>query len=450
VETVDNIIQGVQSLFVDGKPQHISKPESSRIKVITHKEYGNMSPCQAMDKLRAWHLLITGIPYMQRAFDTDTLSLVGRLNSEVNVHDHSVPPLADPSAREAHNTTGEQPPYVNANYWERCMPLEYLLNVLACASAKSINALDNPLPNDPFPFFKCNSGELAWLYVMGCEHFKRMHNIPLMDLRWALASTGGTIHNFHVDANSYCTFVSVDTWAKYWIAATPKQGKESEVFASIDLFTGNYAPDIPNLDLWDLEAILLVPDPSDQRTTAIMEHIPDLSTFDGFVDLMIFCNWFKFSNVLCPWGYNSKLGTITDRFRATRLRAAAWRLLDWAFNNYEFDYNVHNGSLNEIIPQTHTISGPEAIATIQHCFLVHQAHALIHYKKTAWKSAFGNVQVDDFDALVTPERFEKAMQDCLEDHPAKSLFKDYTLCEHTLAYIASTWSRVMEDVKDAA
>ncbi|KAG6912872.1 hypothetical protein DXG01_011433, partial [Tephrocybe rancida] len=389
------------------------------------------------------------------------------------------------------------------------MRLEQLLDVVECSKPKAINSLDNPQPVDSFSPQKFNSGELAWGQGLGQEYYRRDKNIPFMDLRWGLASTGDTTHNYHLDANGFASFVCVDTGAKLWILATPKKGREAEAFASIHLFTGEYSPDRPNTELWDFEAILLLPsmmlvmrpntphfvititaciargahfyctytirdsifgfyhtliaksvtnadhahasrellcrlltlydtyltDPSEQRNTPVMAHIPDLSTFDGFVDLMVLCNWFEFLNVLCPWGYSEKLGTVTERYRAIRLRAVARRLLEWAFNNYDFEVEGIDSTVHEDIIPTQTISGLEAATAIHHPFLAQQAHALICYKKTACQSDLGNVQVEDYDVLITPERFEKAMQGCLQNHAAEPIFATYRLEQNTLAYV---------------
>ncbi|KAG6913356.1 hypothetical protein DXG01_007472, partial [Tephrocybe rancida] len=97
-----------------------------------------------------------------------------------------------------------------------------------------------------------------------------------------------------------------------------------------------------------------------------MAHIPDLSTFDRFVNLMVLCNWFKFLNVLCPWGYSEKLGTVMERYWAIRLHAVARQLLKRVFNNYDFKIEGIDSMVHENIIPTQTISGLEAATAIHH------------------------------------------------------------------------------------
>ncbi|KAG6903928.1 hypothetical protein DXG01_013836 [Tephrocybe rancida] len=165
-----------------------------------------------------------------------------------------------------------------------------------------------------------------------------------------------------------------------------------------------------------------------------MAHIPDLSTFNGFIHLVVLCNWFKFLNVLCPWWYSEKLGTVTERYWAIRLRAVAWQLLEWVFSNYNFEVEGINSTVHEDIILTQTISGLEAVTAIHHPFLAQKAHALICYKKTVCQLDLRNVQVEDYDALITPEWFEKVMQGCLQDHTAEPIFATYRLEQNTLAH----------------
>ncbi|KAG6905652.1 hypothetical protein DXG01_001440 [Tephrocybe rancida] len=466
---VDAILTDLVGSYTNSQPCHIADPDSSCLKLYKFADYDKASPKTVMTSLHDKHLLLTGLPHLHREFDAKTLSLVGRLKREIIVHiiDHLELHLASGSTQldtETHNTLGNDPP-VDVSHRERLMQLEQLLDVVSCLKPKAINALDNPQAVDTFSPQKFNSGELTWSQGVGQEYYRRNSNTPYMDLQWALASTGRTTHQYHMDANGFATFACMDTSAKLWILATLKKGAEAEAFASIDLFTGHYSPDGLNAELWDFEVILLLPsmmlimqpdtphfvititpciargahfyctftihdsifgfyhtliakavtnadhpqasrellcrlltlynsyltDSSEQRDTPILVHIPDLSTFNGFIDLIVLCNWFEFLNVLSPWGYSAKLGTVTERYLAIRLCAVAWRLLNWVFNNYDFEFEGLDSVVHDDIILTQTISGFEAAATIHHPFLAHQAHALINYKNTACQSDLGNV-----------------------------------------------------------
>ncbi|KAG6914548.1 hypothetical protein DXG01_016669 [Tephrocybe rancida] len=145
-------------------------------------------------------------------------------------------------------------------------------------------------------------------------------------------------------------------------------------------------------------------DPCSVDMLGEVAHVPDMSTFDGILDIMMLCNWFEFSDVFSPWGYNKKLSTVFDLNRVIKMRVVACMLLNWAFNNFSFEFEADQSTIDEYGPDPTPIPGDHAMSKIHHLFLAQQGHALIKYKKAAFQSDLGNVFFEEHDVLVTPKR----------------------------------------------
>lgn len=167
-----------------------------------------------------------------------------------------------------------------ANYQERTAQPIDLLRALNFPHPKAINALDNRFTADPFLPPKFASERYAWS-IADTMGFCKTGTYPIEDMRWGLASTGDTEHDWHLDSDGFGSFVKIDTGKKLWHIATPKVSVKETVdsglgqavkarqtgettqsmdaFANIDLFTGNFAIDRVNSDLWDIEMVVLSP-----------------------------------------------------------------------------------------------------------------------------------------------------------------------------------------------
>ncbi|KAF8227114.1 hypothetical protein L208DRAFT_1298262 [Tricholoma matsutake] len=93
---------------------------------------------------------------------------------------------------------------------------------------------------------------LIYRCVAGLFHFQRQAST-----RWGLVATSGAHHLWHIDCNSFCTYIDTQNGMKWWIVAKPKPG--SMHFSNAMLFTEEYDISAANLEKWDLEAVLLCP-----------------------------------------------------------------------------------------------------------------------------------------------------------------------------------------------
>jgi hypothetical protein len=101
----------------------------------------------------------------------------------------------------------------------------------------------------------------AWKCTKGAAGFTPAQAPPLADFRWGLAATTGAISWWHVDSNGFGTYVDTKAGLKWWIVARRKgRGHSFESFSEVETFFGRgYEVDQPNLEKWDLEAVVLPP-----------------------------------------------------------------------------------------------------------------------------------------------------------------------------------------------
>ncbi|KAG6887431.1 hypothetical protein C0992_012277 [Termitomyces sp. T32_za158] len=236
------MLDAARCSHVDDMPKYLSDLDSIRassiVDVLTVQEYNAMLSADVLGRLRLKNLVVVREDAVDRAFDKNTLSLLGSLEASVNIHDLSL------------DVSGP-------NRVKRGSPLDFL-HTLDQDHPKALSGLDFPLCHDPFPVQKFSSDFWAWTEVQGKGFCKSRNPYPVPEMRWGLASTSGTYHYFHLDANGYGTFVVVDCGCKLWFLASPRGGEEAG-FDSIDMYAVDFEASEPNLNLWNLELVVLKP-----------------------------------------------------------------------------------------------------------------------------------------------------------------------------------------------
>ena len=122
---------------------------------------------------------------------------------------------------------------------------------------KILNALQFPRPEEGLGHHRFSTDSVAWRATKGRRGSSDAEAPPLADVRWGLAATKGAVHWWHIDSDGFGTYLDVVTGKKWWIVA--KEKNNAPTFGSTSLFLGEYELEEPNVDLWDLEAILLQP-----------------------------------------------------------------------------------------------------------------------------------------------------------------------------------------------
>lgn len=133
-----------------------------------------------------------------------------------------------------------------------------LQDLLECQNdeLKIVNALDFPLASASHPPTAITSDLAAFIGTLDMPFCGRDVPFPVMSCRWGLAATSGAFHLWHVDCNGFGTYIDTQVGYKWWVIARPKQPSD---FSGTSLFTQEFELNEANEELWDLEAVLLVP-----------------------------------------------------------------------------------------------------------------------------------------------------------------------------------------------
>ena len=126
---------------------------------------------------------------------------------------------------------------------------------------KILNALNFPMPEQGLSSFSFSTDAAAWNGTKGTANCGDDKALPLGDIRWGIAATTGALHWWHLDSEGFGTYIDTRAGLKWWIVGRRKgTAHKFESFGEIDtFFNDRYDMEKPNLDLWDLEAVILPP-----------------------------------------------------------------------------------------------------------------------------------------------------------------------------------------------
>ena len=126
---------------------------------------------------------------------------------------------------------------------------------------KILNALNFPMPEQGLNSFSFSTDAAAWNGTKGTADCGDDKALPLANIRWGIAATTGALHWWHLDCEGFGTYVDTRAGLKWWIVGRRKGTEHNfESFGEIDtFFSKRYDMEQPNLDLWDLEAMILPP-----------------------------------------------------------------------------------------------------------------------------------------------------------------------------------------------
>ncbi|KAG6843945.1 hypothetical protein H0H87_011481 [Tephrocybe sp. NHM501043] len=369
----------------------------SPVVTLTHDEYRAAKPAQLLDMFRTKACIpcihVVGQSDADPGFKEEVFSEICNVDEITTLHDFTV----EKGPRTRRGTIMD------------------LLSAATLDSPKAVSALHMPAPYDLYPRLPFSSDWFVWVKVQGKAYCRASELYPVPDMRWAIASTGSAHHFWHVDANRLGTFLRVETGVKLWFIAVPKHG-DFRLFMRPDVMT-SFELDESNEDLWDVYVIVLSAGdflimcpglPHCSELTAIPSgktkspHVPDLSTWDGFLTILYLCIYFELSSALVLWDY---AGNERGFEASIKNRTRACSLMYWIFSNHQF-----------VLPSG-VISGLEALQAIFCSFLAHHARLLIHYKRLA-----AEARVNGIIKSMTWKDVAKAVSDCVQGGPAWSMF----------------------------
>ena len=117
------------------------------------------------------------------------------------------------------------------------------------------------MPKQGFNSFSFSTDAAAWNGTKGAANCGDDKALPLGDIRWGIAATTGALHWWHLDSEGFGTYIDTRAGLKWWIVGRRKGiAHNFESFGEINtFFSERYDMEQPNLDLWDLEAVILPP-----------------------------------------------------------------------------------------------------------------------------------------------------------------------------------------------
>ncbi|KAG6914138.1 hypothetical protein DXG01_002233 [Tephrocybe rancida] len=383
---------------VDGLPRYLSPDplirKSSALEIIAPHVYADLHPSNILRKLRTANIVVVGGPMLARAFDKHSLGLLANLEATITHHGLFA---AHPGAK---------------------------------------------IPQ---------SADYAWSSTQGSSFCKRQKLYPVTEMRWGLASTGGTYHHFHINADGYGTFMVVDHGYKLWFLASPKSRDFGE-FASINLYMGSGGHFYGSSTLRDMFAAIIhiffagnlltntdhgsvshaismcihtaslrcLTSPTPPGFARDLTHVPDVATWDSVLDLLFLCNYFELYCVLQGLQFQDP-PSVRELKRVIKNRQQARSLIHWFFLSHTL---------------TPLEGGPplrrgSALAAIYAPLLAHHAKLLVAYKTEAY-----NLQ---FEGLlnISPEQVATAVEDCMHDGLAWSAFEVSYVGSHNRTF---TWT----------
>lgn len=157
-----------------------------------------------------------------------------------------------------------------------------------------------------------------------------------------------------------------------------------------------------------------------------MTHVPNVTDFVGFMDLLFICSFFELSNVLSSWEYDKSPSGVPERLRFVKARLHSRHLVLWFFAKYSL-----------IDSSGRRLSTQEGLKETFYTLLARHARALSNYKKEA-----SRVEVYGEHDLCTPKLLDRAINRCLEGTPAADIFADLGPDVNTFAWIGEEYSIV--------
>lgn len=80
------MMKAVEAFYVEGKPRHISCPNTSVFKIITQDVFENMSDNEVQEAIRHQHLIVTERKKPKYKFDPNGLETLTTLNNPIIIH----------------------------------------------------------------------------------------------------------------------------------------------------------------------------------------------------------------------------------------------------------------------------------------------------------------------------------------------------------------------------
>ena len=101
-----------------------------------------------------------------------------------------------------------------------------------------------------------------------------------------------------------------------------------------------------------------------QALTGKIAHVPDVTTFNGLLDLFSVCNLVELSNIIHPQTYTTQSLDPAEHYDMVQACKKTQTIIEWIFSHYEFEGDV-------------------SIESFYWCYLAYQAWAICFGKEYA-------------------------------------------------------------------
>lgn len=136
-----------------------------------------------------------------------------------------------------------------------------LRQILDCSrmdDGKVLNALSFPMRNAGIQNEAFSSDVASWNKTEAEPICKHEASMPIGDIRWGTCATCGAFHTYHIDSEGLGTTSELLFGLKWWIVPSNTDGEN--LFSRLDVFMNDkFDIDSASGDLWNLEAVVLVP-----------------------------------------------------------------------------------------------------------------------------------------------------------------------------------------------
>ncbi|KAG6914630.1 hypothetical protein DXG01_016215 [Tephrocybe rancida] len=250
--------------FIEGLHKAVLRSKDvgapSRVHRISWNEYKLMEPETVVKLFRTQSILVTDIPLGEEISFRDALRTLGPLRKSVVIQDQSIP-LPDVTPPAINLTDSELYHYIpeedsKPSVQHHRGTFRQILESVEAKNPKSLNALDIASRKNLFPEHALFSDTVAWSQNEG----KHGDHFPTSDVRWSLASSGWTLHQWHEDSNGFATFIKVVSGEKWWFIGTPRLDQPpSRQPGGIRRLLDDFDLEGSNEHLLDVEAVVLTP-----------------------------------------------------------------------------------------------------------------------------------------------------------------------------------------------
>ena len=137
--------------------------------------------------------------------------------------------------------------------------LRQMLDCSQQADGKVLNALSFPMPGAATTPEAFTSDLAAWQQTTGEPGCSPRVARPTGDMRWGTCATCGAWHGHHIDSDGSGSYIEVQDGKKLWVTSDHSVA-DNDTLSEIGIFfNSEFSVDNGAPELWNLEAIVLVP-----------------------------------------------------------------------------------------------------------------------------------------------------------------------------------------------